>query len=306
MTIKVIGHRGNGRTTETPFANGKATQQTLSSFKEAVAHGAEGVEFDVFLSRDMVPVIIDKNTIGSHLVADLDCNEIQGIVLPGNEKIPTLEQALILLNDLNTARKTPEPLFINVELKGPSVVEPTLRVVDQVARLYGLDRNNIHYSTTDRDKLSLVRELDSDAHIQPTIVTTQLFHPKAVQQPGYFVPLAEAYNKTALKELSKYIRNKGCSAIDTPTSDIRPPLLDLAERLGVGFCTHPSGPRRREGAESLYNTVALLDEFSRTAGKVIIKVDDIAAARSVIASAQRAKPCPVRKLERMMGARFIA
>ena len=305
MTIKVIGHRGNGRTTETPFAAGKAPQQTLLSIKEAIAQGAEGVEFDVFLSRDMIPVIIDKNTIGSHLVADLDCNEIQGIVLPGNQTIPTLEQALILLNDLNTARKTPEPLFINVELKGPSVVEPTLRVVDNVARQFGLDRNILHYSTTDRDKLSLVRELDRDAHIQPTIITTQLFHPKAIQQPGYYVGASEAYNKTALNELSKYIRNKGCSAIDTPTSDIRRPLLDMAERLGVGFCTHPSGPRRREGAEGLYNTVALLDEFSRSAGKVVIKVDDIAAARSVIASAKAARPCPVKKLERMMGAHFI-
>lgn len=305
MTIKVIGHRGNGRTTETPFANGKAAQQTLLSFEQAIGNGAEGVEFDVFLSRDMVPVIIDKNTIGSHLVADLDCSEIQGIVLPGNQKIPTLEQALILLNDLNTARSTPEPLFINVELKGPSVVEPSLRVVDQVARLYGLDRNIIHYSTTDRDKLSLVRELDKNAHIQPTIVTTQLFHPSVVQQPGYFVPLSEAYNKTALNELSKYIRNKGCSAIDTPTSDIRRPLLDLADRLNVGFCTHPSGPRRREGAETLFNTITMLDEFSRSAGKVILKVDDIAATRSVIASAQTGKPCPVKKLERMMGARFI-
>lgn len=306
MTIKVIGHRGNGRTTETPFANGKAPQQTLLSFRDAIEQGAEGVEFDVFLSRDMVPVIIDKNAIGSRLVADLDCNEIQGIVLPRNQSIPTLEQALILLNDLNSSRSTPQPLFINVELKGPSVVEPTLQVVNNVARLYGLDRNLIHYSTTDRDKLSLVRELDSDANIQPTITTMQLFNPKLVQQPGYYVSASEAYNRNALNELSKYIRNKGCTAIDTPTSDIRRPLLDMADRLGVGFCTHPSGPRRREGAETLYNNIGLLSEFSRSAGRpVIIKVDDIPAARKIIADREANKPCPVAKLERMMGARFI-
>ena len=305
MTIKVIGHRGNGRTTETPFADGKAPQQTLLSFREAIEQGAEGVEFDVFLSRDMVPVIIDKNTIGSHLVADLDCHEIQGIVLPRNQNIPTLEQALILLNDLNNSRSKAQPLFINVELKGPSVVEPTLNVVNNVARQFGLDRNLLHYSTTDRDKLSLVRELDSNANIQPTITTMQLFNPKLIQQPGYHVSASEAYNRTALNELSKYIRDKGCTAIDTPTSDIRRPLLDMAERLGVGFCTHPSGPRRKEGAETLYNTIGLLNEFSRSAGPVVIKVDDIPAARNVIARSEAGKPCPVAKMERMMGARFI-
>ncbi len=305
MTIKVIGHRGNGRTTETPFANGKAPQQTLLSFRDAIKQGAEGVEFDVFLSRDMVPVIIDKNVIGSRLVADMDCNEIQGIVLPRSQNIPTLEQALILLNDLNNSRSTPQPLFINVELKGPSVVEPTLRIVNNVARQYGLDRNLIHYSTTDRDKLSLVRELDSNANIQPTITTMQLFNPKLIQQPGYHVSASEAYNRNALNDLSKYIRNKGCTAIDTPTSDIRRPLLDMADRLGVGFCTHPSGPRRLDGAETLFNTIGLLNEFSRSAGPVIIKVDDIAAARSVIARSEAHKACPVTKMERMMGARFI-
>jgi glycerophosphoryl diester phosphodiesterase len=45
----VIGHRG---------ASALAPENTLASFERAIADGADGIEFDVRLSRDGVPVVI--------------------------------------------------------------------------------------------------------------------------------------------------------------------------------------------------------------------------------------------------------
>lgn len=308
MTIKLIGHRGNGRTANTPFAGNKAPQHTLRSFTEAVAQGAEGVEFDVFLTRDRTPVVVDSDAFFGHTISMLDCADVCNISVTQDDRVPMLEQVLILLGDLNGGRaEGRDKLFINIELKGPGVVEPTLEVIHNVARNFGFDRDMVYFSATDRDKLALVREKDKDAHIQPTILTSELFNPSLIQQPGFHVSAKEQYNRAALGSLSRFIQDKGCCAIDTPTGDIRKPLIDLADKLGVGFCTHPTGPRRRAEVRRIYKTVGLLDEFSRTApNRVVMKVDDISAAREVIAARAARAPAPVEAMERMMGMPFLA
>lgn len=309
MSIKVIGHRGNGRTTESPFTEGKAPQHTLRSFEQAVANGAEGVEFDVFMTRDAIPVIVDKDVVFGHTVALLDCADVQGITIGLDDRIPTLEQTLILLNDLNNARAPGrDKLFINIELKGPGAVAATVETVHNVAGVYGLDKDCIHYSTTDRDRLCLVRALEPDAHIQPTILTNELFRPLHVQQPGFHVPPHESYDRDSLRRLERFIVAKRCRAIDTPTGDIRRPLIDLADRLDVGFCTHPTGPRRVTDAKHIYRTIGLLNEFARSASdsrKVVLKVDDINATRTVISASERKSRTPVNAMERMMGVPFL-
>lgn len=309
MSIKIIGHRGNGRTTESPFTEGKAPQHTLRSFEQAIAAGAEGVEFDVFMTRDAVPVIVDKDVVFGHTVALLDCADVQTITIGRDDCVPTLEQALILLNDLNDARGAgKDKLFINIELKGPGAVEATVQTVNNVAAVYGLDKDCVYYSTADRDRLCLVRALEPEAHIQPTILTNELFSPVHVQQPGFHVNPRVGYDRGSLQRLEKFIRAKGCCAIDTPTGDIRRPLIDMADRLGVGFCTHPTGPRRENDAKQIFRTVGLLNEFARKASgtnRVVMKVDDIPATRTVIDAADKKAKAPIAAMERMMGVPFL-
>lgn len=62
----IIGHRG---------AAGEAPENTLAAFELAVRQGAEGIEFDVHLSADGVPVVIhdarlDRTTSGSGWVRE--------------------------------------------------------------------------------------------------------------------------------------------------------------------------------------------------------------------------------------------
>lgn len=53
-TVLIIGHRG---------AAAVAPENTLVSFERALADGADGVEFDVRLARDRVPVVIHDATL---------------------------------------------------------------------------------------------------------------------------------------------------------------------------------------------------------------------------------------------------
>ncbi|SFO36365.1 glycerophosphodiester phosphodiesterase [Nitrosospira briensis] len=79
----VIAHRGYH--TAVP-------ENTLSAFEAAVMVGASGIETDVRISRDALPVLIhDRVTASGQAVADLTRREIEQNV--GHE-VPTLDEAL--------------------------------------------------------------------------------------------------------------------------------------------------------------------------------------------------------------------
>lgn len=106
----IIGHRG---------ASSQAPENTLAAFQMALDAGADGIEFDVQLALDGVPVIIHDETvertglrIGS--VSDLTSRELGRIDVGSwfnkkfrkrakpefaNETIPTLARVLTLLKD---------------------------------------------------------------------------------------------------------------------------------------------------------------------------------------------------------------
>lgn len=71
----ILGHRG---------ASGVAPENTLAAFSRAIRDGADGIEFDVRLSRDAVPVVIHDATLNrtgliDRLVGELTSSELQRI-----------------------------------------------------------------------------------------------------------------------------------------------------------------------------------------------------------------------------------
>ncbi len=124
----VWGHRG---------ARAYAPMNTLPSFECALKQGAEGIELDVQLSADGVPVImhdftVDGSTDGSGAVKGLtfaqlrrldaaarfsaSARPVDGSTLPnyGRVTIPTLQE---VLDFASTARGG--SFFVNIELKAP-------------------------------------------------------------------------------------------------------------------------------------------------------------------------------------------
>ncbi len=93
----VIAHRG---------ASGQAPESTLAAFRLALEQGADGIECDVRLTADRIPVILhdetlERTTSGRGRLQDLAWSDLQGFdagswfgpVFRG-ERVPTLRQVL--------------------------------------------------------------------------------------------------------------------------------------------------------------------------------------------------------------------
>ncbi len=85
-----IGHRG---------ARAYAPENTITSFRKAIELDVDAIEFDVRKTKDNKLVVIHdsdvkRTTNGKGLVSDLKLVEIKELSAEGNEKIPTLEEAL--------------------------------------------------------------------------------------------------------------------------------------------------------------------------------------------------------------------
>jgi len=113
----VIAHRG---------ASAEAPENTLAAFERALALGADGLELDVRLSRDGIPVVFHDATLsrlaGRRVRLDrLTLAELQTVRVRG-EPIPTLVEVL---------RRTRNRATVQIEIKEGVPVAPIVRAVEQ-------------------------------------------------------------------------------------------------------------------------------------------------------------------------------
>ena len=130
-----IAHRG---------ASAAAPQNTLAAFRRALELGADGVELDVHLSADGVPVVmhnfnLEESTDGAGHITDKTLAELKELDAGSKfapefagERIPTLAQVFETLEG---------KMLVNVELKdiSPSGVGLEAPVVE-VVRKYGMEK----------------------------------------------------------------------------------------------------------------------------------------------------------------------
>ncbi|MDY0234991.1 MAG: glycerophosphodiester phosphodiesterase family protein [Gudongella sp.] len=118
------------------FNNKNNPENTLSSFKLAIESGY-GIEFDVRITKDNIPVVIhDMNLLrvcsADKNISDLYYNELQDLFLFGtSERIPLLKEVLSLINGQ-------VPIIIEIKLdKGSDtticeIINPFLRNYDGI------------------------------------------------------------------------------------------------------------------------------------------------------------------------------
>jgi glycerophosphoryl diester phosphodiesterase len=169
----IIGHRG---------ASWDAPENTLAAFRLALAQGADGVEFDVRLARDGVPVVIHDATlkrtasIEGH-VRDLTSAELRRLdaatwfnrLRPdlardeySREGVPTLDETLALLG--------PRSRVVYVEMKCEAEAEfaPLARAVVECVRLHKLESRAVV-------KCFRLRALAEVKSLAPELRTAALF-----------------------------------------------------------------------------------------------------------------------------------
>ena len=157
----IIGHRG---------ASAVAPENTMAAFREAIAAGSDGIEFDVRLTRDGVPVIIHDSTLRRttglpHRITDLTWPELEAL----NVGVPSLEQLFTLFdeNDLG--------LYLEMKSDSPAEREPLARACCKLINQYSF-KARVFVECFDLPALEVVKKID------PEIKTAALF------EPGLFKP----------------------------------------------------------------------------------------------------------------------
>ncbi len=165
-TVLVSAHRGGAAL---------APENTLASFRNGIALGADYIEMDVHLTRDGVPVVIhdptiDRTTDGTGRVADLRLVQLQSFnaaakFAGAKEKqvVPTLAQVLDLAKPTNVG--------LEIEIKATAdnqrYADIEQKVIDEITAREMADR--VRIMAFEFDTLQRVRAID------PKIKTTALF-----------------------------------------------------------------------------------------------------------------------------------
>ncbi len=218
---KIIAHRG---------ASAVAPENTLAAFREAVAAGADGIEFDVRITRDNEAVVFHdrklKRTTGKKgTVSDMTSGELGKLDAGswfnrtnGNssdngfsgEVVSTLKQTLEFLSDFDGS------IYIEIKCKEEDVKRLTRRVGEILNETKRTDRIIVKSF-----KLSVIPLIKQHC---PGVRTAALFAPKVknvLRKEKYLVNLAEEigadelslHYTLATKKLMKKARSRGLKVV---------------------------------------------------------------------------------------------
>jgi glycerophosphoryl diester phosphodiesterase len=148
MKPLVLAHRG---------ASAYAPENTLAAFNLAFEIGADGIELDVTLTKDGIPVVIhddtvDRTTDGHGLIKQMTLEQVERLDAGGwfnerfrGERIPTLEQVLVgvgtrgVVNiELKTAALRPWPVKISAVPRS-KLAQLSLGVLARLIQTDGLE-----------------------------------------------------------------------------------------------------------------------------------------------------------------------
>jgi glycerophosphoryl diester phosphodiesterase len=229
----VIGHRG---------ASAVAPENTLAAFARALADGADGIEFDVRLARDGVPVVVHDATLRRTAgidaqIAALSSSDLSTIDVGSwfNRRYPARAVAAYARETIPTLARVfetaaPRCRLLYVELKCDAQETTTLveRVVAEV-RAHRLERNVVIESFT----LAAVAEAK---RIAPELRTAAAFE----RRPGRPLPAA--------RSLLKRARDCRADELALARSLVSPRTIEAARAHGlqtvVWTVDHPSWIRR--------------------------------------------------------------
>ena len=155
---KIFAHRG---------ASGYAPENTLEAFALAITQGADGIELDVQLTKDGIPVVIHDETIDrvtekTGFVKDYTLNELKELTVLGNKfpeysssKIPTLEEVLDAVKASG--------IQVNIELKTGIYWYPEIeRKVADLVKASGME-DKVSYSSFNHYSIQQIKKIVPDA-----------------------------------------------------------------------------------------------------------------------------------------------
>ena len=178
----IIGHRG---------ASAVAPENSIAAFEAAIAAGTDGIEFDVRLSRDGVPVIIHDDTLQrTHglrgRVVDSSANEL------GSVGVPSLRDLFELMSQ--------NDLILYLEIKGSSAALAE-RCCELVSEFSYEDR--VIVECFDLNVIKNIRTLKTAALFEPRIYTDQRVIDRTLEARASVLALHHRLAKSTLVEKAK-------------------------------------------------------------------------------------------------------
>lgn len=163
--MKIIAHRG---------ASGYRPELTLDAYEYAVELGAHGLECDIRLSADGVPVVIhdatvDRTTDGSGAVADMTLSELRELNAGTGDRpqqIMTLGELLGFVRDAGSGDNRPELFVETKRLENRRHRDGRLEAaMNRELQTAGLaDSASIHLISFDHGSLARFRRVNPDIH----------------------------------------------------------------------------------------------------------------------------------------------
>ena len=188
---KVIGHRG---------AKGYYAENTLGSIKKAMDLGVDGIEIDVFKcgSGELVVFhdqMVDSLTDGKGMIELLSLDSIKKLTVLGNEKIPTLDEVLNLIDGR---------VMLNIELKGSNTSFLTHQLLKSYFQSSSWKPEKVFISSFNWNELKAFHQLNKEIKIAILIEKTD---------PSNAIKIANELNAFAINSQYTFLNKENISKI---------------------------------------------------------------------------------------------
>src|SRR5688572_13843530 len=212
----IIGHRG---------ASAVAPENTIAAFEAAIAAAADGVEFDVRLSSDGVPVIIHDDTLQRthglrRRVGDLTAEELRAV------DVPTVRDLFELMSH--------NDLLLCLEIKGssPQLADLCCGLVEEFSF-----SERVIVECFDLEVIKKIKTLKTAALFEPRIYTDRYIVDRALEVGASVLALHHRLSKPQLVEKAKLA---GLRVVVWTVDD--PVWIERARSLGIEavITNHPA------------------------------------------------------------------
>jgi len=174
IEILILAHRGTGK--------GKR-ENSLNAFNQGLSYGADGIELDIRLTRDNIPVCVHDKTLkrvydSDLLVSDLNLSDIKENNLFNDDEITTLEKVF---------ERFGNKIYYDIEIKDPKAIDNLIKNINK----YNIDKFMI--SSFKHFCLKEIREKIPDSMIAPIMDFKDVMNYKK-----YIIDIVDEYNPFSL------------------------------------------------------------------------------------------------------------
>lgn len=290
--IYIIGHRGSGSYRKLDKDNiNKNYENTLESFKDAVILGADGIEFDVFATKDGHIVVIHDDDLKKN-VFDIDKNDKDSRISKKNlsdilklfvgskkQKIPTFEDIIKFTNKINYIRKKNNinPLILNIDVRDLNVAIKCFQLLKKEIenKSTTIDIKDIYFTSSDYNVLVNLKKYtnnksNNNVNIVPQANTKQIFGENNVYD-NFLIKNPRVYDKRYLKKLQKLIDRNKFIGIDCVVGDVNDNILQECISKKLQLHAYISSIERIKNFDKLSSFIY----YAAKNIQIYIKSDDI-------------------------------